>query len=98
MRLRPPRLTRTETRVPYTTLFRSGLAREEHEEQEEREPDVAGVELEVRMAAGDRLRQRDRPVPRPVGQEHGHRQRVGPGDACHLARPAPWAPPCFLQR
>src|SRR3546814_18509654 len=50
-----------------------GLAREEHEKQEEREPDVAGVELEVRMAAGDRLRQRDRPVPRPRSAE----RRVG---------------------
>src|SRR3546814_8472024 len=33
MMLRPPRSTRTDTRLPYTTLFRSGVADQEAVEQ-----------------------------------------------------------------
>src|SRR3546814_5889032 len=47
---RPPRSTRTDPRLPYTTLFRSGL---------ERDPAQARRLLEMAVAAGDPNAERD---------------------------------------
>src|SRR3546814_6233487 len=72
---RPPRSTRTDTRFPYTTLFRShGECREAEAEGDEREPEEerGGAQTVcVGERAGGQRGDGDRAVPRRFVEAHG---------------------------
>src|SRR3546814_16584317 len=54
MRRRPPRSTRTDTLVPYTTLFRSAIHGEQHAREADQENPAAAGRRGVRMHPHDR--------------------------------------------
>src|SRR3546814_4680538 len=86
---RPPRSTRTDTLSPYTTLFRSAVARAEPRDQhpERKDRRKAGqrkAERNVARAPGEHAR-----GPQAEGRVHrgvGEREKGHDGDGCEAQR------------